>query len=287
MTTTPKPEPIYPTGILPKAYTDTTMYEAIGAATGRRTRVEEFTLPIRTGKAWHLEAGQVCRVSTPDGPQVGDFNFWNADNPHERFWAARTRQIQGTHVSTGDRLWSCLPYLRPMLTITGDSVAYGVDEYGGGCHDLLGSRCDPHMKKLLTGDDVDDHCHSNLVDAVEPFGLHETDVHDVLNVFQLTGLVDGGKYYTGASPAKPGDYIEFMAEIPLLCALSNCRGGDLSQPRWGPDAKDTTAHCRPLHVEIFDLDPGLLDGWSMPEVSGYRGRRGRNHTQAAGESPSA
>jgi uncharacterized protein YcgI (DUF1989 family) len=281
MTAPQRPEPIYPTGILPRRYTDTAMYEAIGEATGRRALVEEFTIPIRTGKAWRVEAGQVCRVSTPEGPQVGDFNFWNAENPRERFWAARTRQIQGTHVTTGDRLWSCLPYLRPMLTITGDSVAYGVDEYGGGVHDLLGSRCDPHMKKLLTGMDVDDHCHTNLVNAVEPFGLDEMDVHDVLNVFQLTGLVDG-KYYTGASPAKPGDHIEFLAEIPLLCALSNCRGGDLSQPRWGPSAKDTTEHCRPLHVEIFELDPALLDGWTMPEPSAYRGRHGQGTAESAG-----
>lgn len=278
MTTSQRPEPIYPTGILPDKYTDTAMYEAIGKATDRRTLVEEFTLPIRTGKAWRVEAGQVCRVSTPEGPQVGDFNFFNAENPRERFWAARTRQIQGTHVTTGDRLWSCLPYLRPMLTITGDSVAYGVDEYGGGCHDLLGSRCDPHMKKLLTGEDVDDHCHTNLVSAVEPFGLGEMDVHDVLNVFQLTGLVDG-KYYTAASPAKAGDHIEFLAEIPLLCALSNCRGGDLSQPRWGPGAQDTTEHCRPLHIEIFDLEPSLLDDWTMPEPSSYGGRRGHSTTR--------
>ena len=46
-------------------------------------------------------------------------------------WAARTRQLQRAHVSVFDRLWSNLPYLRPMCTIIGDSLADYVDPEGG------------------------------------------------------------------------------------------------------------------------------------------------------------
>ena len=41
---------------------------------------------------------------------------------------------------------------------------------------------------MLTGKDFDYHCHSNLTRAVLPYGLTEFDVHDVLNVFQCTGM---------------------------------------------------------------------------------------------------
>lgn len=52
------------------------------------------------------------------------------------------------------------------------------------------------MNNLLSGgDDFDYQCHSNLVRAVLPFGLTEMDVHDVLNVFQVTGLNKDGKYF--------------------------------------------------------------------------------------------
>jgi uncharacterized protein YcgI (DUF1989 family) len=51
------------------------------------------------------------------------------------------------------------------------------------------------VNKLLSGDDFDYQCHSNLVRAVLPFGLAESDVHDVLNVFQVTGLTKDGKYF--------------------------------------------------------------------------------------------
>jgi len=208
-----------------------------------------------------------------DGPQVGDFNAWNLHNPRERFWAARTRQLQSAHVSTYDRLWSCLPYLRPMLTVIKDSVDYGVDADGGRCHDLLGSRCDPYVNRLLTGTDFDYHCHSNLTRAVLPWGLTEFDVHDVLNIFQVTGLVDD-RYFMAASPARRGDVFEFFAEIDLLCALSTCPGGDLSLPLWGDDAVDTLSVCRPLGVEVYDVPAELLSGWRPPGPSAYRGLHG-------------
>src|SRR5438445_12338022 len=36
------------------------------------------------------------------------------------------------------------------------------------------------------------------------------------------------------SPAKAGDFIEFFAEIDVLCAISVCPHGDLSVQVWGP-----------------------------------------------------
>lgn len=48
---------------------------------------------------------------------------------------------------------------------------------------------------MLSGKGFDFHCHSNLTRAVLPFGLAESDVHDVLNVFQVTGLNRDGQYY--------------------------------------------------------------------------------------------
>lgn len=252
---------------------DRGFYRRLATETARRDLVDEFVIPIRSGRAWTVRAGQLCRINVVDGPQVGDFNCWNLHNPRERFWAARTRQLHRAHVTTHDRLWSVLPWLRPMLTITNDTVAYGEDEHGGRCHDLLGTRCDPYVNRLLTGEDFDFHCHSNLTRAVLPHGLTELDVHDVLNVFQVTGLVDD-RYFMRASPARTGDFFEFMAEIDLLCALSTCPGGDLSRPLWGPDAADTLSVCRPLGVQVFQPDAALLAGWSSPAPASYAGLHG-------------
>ncbi|MGX7000165.1 urea carboxylase-associated family protein [Caballeronia sp. KNU42] len=254
---------------------DRDFYTRVATAPETRTLVDSAVVPIRSGYAWKVPAGHVFRIVTIEGPQVADLNIWNLHNPRERFWASRTRQLQQAHVSTFDRLWSTLPYLRPLVTITDDSLAdYGVDEHGGRVHDLLGTRCDPYVNRMLTGEDFDFHCHSNLTRAIAPYGLTEFDVHDVLNVFQCTGLNLNDQYFMKACPAKKGDYLEFFAEIDLLCALSTCPGGDLSLPMWGPDARDPLEVCRPLGVEVYRLAPRMLDGWSSPEAPPYRGLHG-------------
>ncbi len=223
-------------------------------------------MPIRNGYAWPVKAGSVARIVTVEGPQVCDLNLWNLNNPRERFWAARTRQIQGAHVTTFDRLWSCLPYLRPMVTITNDTLPTEPTANGGRCHDLLGSRCDPYLYKLLDDRDYDVTCHNNLSRAIAPFHLTELDVHDVLNIFQVTGLDPVHEiYFMEASPAKKGDFFEFFAEIDLLCAISTCPSGDLSQWGWGADGADPLANCHPLGVEVYELQEELLRGWTPPE----------------------
>lgn len=111
--------------------------------------------------------------------------------------------------------------MRPLATIVADSLAwYGVDETGGRVHDLLGTRCDPYINTVLSGGSYDFQCHSNLTRAVVPFGLEERDVHDVINLFQVTGLDDEGRYFMNPCPAQAGDYIEFLCEQDLLFALS-------------------------------------------------------------------
>ncbi|WP_405793596.1 urea carboxylase-associated family protein [Streptomyces sp. NBC_01506] len=257
---------------------DRNLYAGIVSA-GGRVLVEEFVLPIRSGRAWEVPAGHICRLTTIEGPQVADLNIWNRHNPRERMWAARTRQMESAHVTTFDRLWSTLPHLRPLTTIVADTLAdHGIDGDGARVHDLLGTRCDPYVNRLLTGEDFDYHCHSNLVRAVQPFGLEESDVHDVLNVFQATGLNEDDEYFMKASPARAGDYVEFFAEIDLLFALSTCPAGDLSLPLWGPDAVDPLSVCRPLGVEVYRVAPEALHRWEPPRSPAYAGRHGLRHT---------
>jgi len=241
---------------------------------GKTPRLSEI-VPIRSGYAWEVKQGEIFRITAPQGAQVGDFNIWYRHDPRERLWASRTRQLESAHVTRFNRLWSTLPFMRPLATITADTLAdYGVDKYGGRIHDLLGTRCDPYINKLLTGKEFDHHCHSNLTRAVAPYGLTEFDVHDVLNVFQVTGLNNEDRYFMEASPARAGDYLEFFAEVDLLCAISTCPGGDLSLPMWGDGVGSTLSVCRPLGVEIYEVDPALTKNWTPPERSDYAGMHG-------------
>lgn len=271
------PRPAYVPDAGGPLHADPRLYGAIGERTEARTLAHSQLIPVRTGHAWTAPAGSVVRFSTVDGPQVLDLNLWNRHDPRERFWASRTRQFYGAHVTVGHRLWSNLPFLRPLATIVGDSLAYGRDLDGAGCHDLLGTRCDPYVNQLLSGKAYDFHCHSNLVRAVLPYGLTEFDVHDVINIFQVTGMMaEDERYFMKTSPAKPGDFFELFCETDLLMAASTCPGGDLSVPLWGPGSGQEP-NCNPILVEVFQLDPALLQGWKESQPSTYRGMHGSRH----------
>ncbi|KAJ5792410.1 uncharacterized protein N7503_008388 [Penicillium pulvis] len=299
MTAPRRPPPAYTAPPDSGIHATSQLYQSISkTASDPAARIpkDSFTVRPCSGQAWVVPAGHICRLTTPKGPQVGDLNIWNAKNPRERMWAARTRQIHASHVSVGDRLWSNLPYLRPLVTITGDSlgggqlhdvlgpdgkrrpeVTFGTTQFGGRVHDLMGTRCDPYVNLLMGGETFDFHCHSNLTRSVAPYGLTELDVHDVLNVFQVTGLDEEGKYFMETSPAKAGEYFEFFAEVDVLCALSACPGGDLSN--WGWDDKEggMGSTCRPLGVEVYQLADGkVLDGWKAPSSPAYKGMHGMN-----------
>jgi hypothetical protein len=98
-------------------------------------------------------------------------------------------------------------------------------------------------------------------------------------VFQCTGLNDEDRYFMKACPAQAGDFLEFFAEIDLLCALSTCPGGDLSVPLWGPDARDPLEVRRPLGVVVYPPGAGAAGRLGLPTDG--RPRQPRRHADAA------
>ena len=266
-----EPVTVYTLDMLPAC--DHTFYDTVR---GDTTLVDELTVPPRDARAFEVPAGHLFRIVTTEGTQVGDLNLWNASDLSERFYSGKTRALHATHVSTGDRLWSNFPWLRPMATITHDTLDwYGIDAFGAGVHDVIGTRCDPYTNHLLTGGDYHYCCHSNLTRALAaarglPLAEAEAHVHDVVNVFMCTGYTrDTNQYFMKASPARPGDFIELFAEIDLLAALSTCPGGDC-----GTGHSSDAAKCFPLRIEIYRPQEERLTSWRPASSSGYGGGHG-------------
>jgi uncharacterized protein len=256
----------YPTDTLPRP--DLAAYRALR---DEMQLVETVVVPPRDAASWKVPAGHFFRIVSTEGSQVGDLNLFNAHDLTERLYTGKTRALNGTHVGLGDQLFSSFPYLRPIATITHDTLDwYGFDAFGGSVHDVIGTRCDPYTHNLLShGDHYHHCCHSNLTRALArttdlALAEAETHVHDVVNVFMCTGFTrDTGQYFMKASPVRPGDYLEFFAEIDLLGCLSACPGGDCSS-----EHSSDTARCYPLLVEIYEA-PRQPEGWVPPAVNGY------------------
>ena len=71
---------------------------------------------------------------------------------------------------------------------------------------------------------------------------------------------DTGQYFMKASPVRPGDHLDFFAEIDLLGALSACPGGDCSTTH-----SSDSARCHPLRVEVFASE----EPWEHSPRNGY------------------
>ena len=255
----------YPVETLPKP--DLAAYRA---ARDGWEKIDSVIITAREAACFNVPAGCFFRIVSIEGPQVGDLNIWSADLS-ERFYSGKTRALHGTHLSTGDRMWSSFPTLRPLATITDDTLDwYGFDAFGGSVHDVIGTRCDPYTHCLLSDGGQYHHCcHSNLTRAVAQargMALEEAEkhVHDVLNVFMCTGFTrDTGQYFMKASPVRPGDYLEFFAETDLFGAMSACPGGDCSSEHSSDEAA-----CYPMLVEVY-RPKSAPAGWHGSNVNRY------------------
>ncbi len=179
-----KPIIRYPDDNLPRP--NLALYQA---ASKGATLVDEVTIPPRDARCFTVPAGHFSRITSVEGPHVGDLNLWNAENLTERFYSGKTRALHGTHITTGQQMWSSFPTLRPMVTIVKDTLSwYGINKFGGSVHDVIGTRCAPHINTLLSGGQCHHCCHSNLIRALAthtglPLKAAEPHIHDVLNVF--------------------------------------------------------------------------------------------------------
>jgi uncharacterized protein YcgI (DUF1989 family) len=201
--------------------------------------VEKFFVPKATGKAFFVKKGQLLRLSQPEGPQVVDFDAFNAENPKEYLGSSVTRREEGIHVTVGSKLWTCAPWERHMFTIVADTVDHKPCESGARSHDFLMGRCSLVRRRKRWGTDTPG-CQEILAAAIEPFSLSEDYVHDPFNIFMKTGVTKDSKTFWEPSDAVKGDYIDLVPEMDCIVAISACPG------------LSSGSGAFPVGVEIFE-----------------------------------
>jgi uncharacterized protein YcgI (DUF1989 family) len=255
---------------------DHAFYDRVRAAKSQYRLLEKFVIPPYNGRAVIVRRGQTFRVTQHEGAQIGDVAFWNARNSREFFSSTRTWTIEGWFLRRYSRLWSNVPWFRPLATCVEETLdARRVDDDYH--HHHVASHCAPELMEMFYGRAGLNACRVNLLQAIEPFGLREQDLHDNIDVFQKFRLDPAtGRYHLVRGDGEPGDYIEFYAEIDLLVAVDVCPMGDGTND-W---SKGGRAVVRPLGVEIYDSG---IDSREFPAWTDWRGA-GKGGSTAA-ESP--
>ena len=190
-----------------------------------RKVVDEFIIPKCTGKAFTVKKGQVLRVIQLGGRQVADVYFLNAHNYKEQFAARHSVVLESLEAMVGksDRegrmkklthLYSKDPWENVMLTVIDDKV---------GDH-VFGSHCSRGIYELRYKDPEHRSCSDNFSECLREYGisLEDLDSTGVFNVFMREVIDENGYLHIEPSPARDGDYIDFLAEMDILVAFSAC-----------------------------------------------------------------
>ncbi|MFH0914889.1 MAG: urea carboxylase-associated family protein [bacterium] len=184
-----------------------------------RRPIEEFVIPRCSGKAFVVPKGRIMRVMQEEGGQVASLVVFNAHDHKEQGMArfsGNLSQILGTgnHYRLGT-MFSKVPYERPLLTVTHDTV---------GRH-FLGPHCTSRMMEIW-GAPGHRSCTDNFGDALVDFGLTLRDIYSpaAINLFADVRIESSGEGRVDFYPclSKPGDVVDFLAEMDVLVAVSAC-----------------------------------------------------------------
>lgn len=208
-------------------------------------KIFEKVMPPKTGLSVEVKQGQHFRVIDLEGKQVVDMAVWNLDNLREKLSTSnsRTRYIPKPgepyaprdHIQEGDWLMSTI--CRPMMTIVKETME------PKGIHDACNRMCNRFLFRVFEVDDRDG-CHEIISKAVAPYSLLPEDVPDTFDLFMnYPHNCQKGHFEILEPVSRPGDYIEFRAEMNCLVGLSNCPEDVLTMC----NAK----HCTPVKVEIY------------------------------------
>jgi uncharacterized protein YcgI (DUF1989 family) len=218
--------------------------------------VHEEIIPPKHASAFVVKKDQHLRIIDIEGKQVADFVLFNEHDHSDKFNPSYTRQWESTFdpetkvvssmfrgLTTGHKLISSVRHV--MATITADTPT------PAGVHDLVLRMCSRWIYEEAAKAGLgtpQDGCLDLLAKALEPYGIAKGDIPDDINFFMNVAYDPGkGQFAIYEPVSKPGDYVEFKAEMDLLCALSACPDDVCSQ------CNGLAPHpAKPVKIQIFE-----------------------------------
>ena len=190
------------------------MVEKTGSSGMRGKILKEATIPAGEYLALEVKKKQILRLIDIEGQQVFDVTVFNLNALEERSSCWHTRGVNETwRITAGHSIYS--QRCNKMYTIIDDKV--GKNVYDGGF-------CTEEINYVRYGIRGTRNCRDNLAMAVTPYGLTKKDIQEDGNcglMMDMAPTPDGG--YLIHEPIKqPGRYVDLLAEMDLLVAISNC-----------------------------------------------------------------
>ena len=176
--------------------------------------VLEMDIAARAPWSAVIRKGQTLRIVDSHGQQAVDTLFYRADDLQERYSGQDTLRAQGSaYVSSGTRIMSNEG--RVMLRVVADSCGLH-DTSAGACS------CESNTVRFGHGTKYLHACRENFLIEAAKHGLSKRDIVPNMNFFMNVPIDPIGNFTVVDGVSKPGDYIDMVAEMDVLCLISNC-----------------------------------------------------------------
>ena len=176
--------------------------------------VQDHFIPAEAPWSGIIRKGQTIRIEDSYGQQAIDTLFYRADDFAERYSNQDTMRAQGgAYIGTGTKIISNEGNV--MLVMTADSCGRH-DTSAGACS------CESNTVRFGHGTKYLHACRDNFVLEVTKHGMSKRDIVPNINFFMNVPISPDGKMTIVDGISAPGDYVELVAEMDVLCVISNC-----------------------------------------------------------------
>ncbi|NLS06242.1 urea carboxylase-associated family protein [Rhizobium sp. P32RR-XVIII] len=176
--------------------------------------VEDHFIAAEAPWSGVVRKGQTIRIEDSYGQQAIDTLFYRADDFSERYSNQDTMRMQGaSYVGIGTKIMSSEGNV--MLTMTADSCGRH-DTSAGACS------CESNTVRFGHGTKYLHACRDNFLLEVSKHGMGKRDIVPNINFFMNVPIQPTGEMTIVDGISAPGDYVELVAEMDVLCVISNC-----------------------------------------------------------------
>jgi len=176
--------------------------------------VMDFLVPAEKPWSGIVRKGQTIRIIDSEGQQAVDTLFYKAEDFAERYSGQDTLRVNGNaYVGLGTKIVSNEGNV--MLVVTADSC---------GRHDTSAGACSCESNTVRFGHDTKylHACRDNFVLEVTKHGMSKRDIVPNINFFMNVPIEPSGQMTIVDGLSVPGDHVELLAEMDVLCVISNC-----------------------------------------------------------------
>ncbi|MBB4442380.1 MULTISPECIES: urea amidolyase associated protein UAAP2 [Rhizobium] len=192
------------------------MTDFIKTSTSRslENAVQDHFIPAEAPWSGIVRKGQTIRIEDSYGQQAIDTLFYRADDFAERYSNQDTMRAQGgAYIGTGTKIISNEGNV--MLVMTADSCGRH-DTSAGACS------CESNTVRFGHGTKYLHACRDNFVIEVTKHGMSKRDIVPNINFFMNVPIKPNGEMTIVDGISAPGDYVELVADMDVLCVISNC-----------------------------------------------------------------